>query len=66
MSELKSSPFCGSPNVTVASAKHELSSLLYFGMCMRCASKGPRGFTVKEAASEWNLRAEVKGDGTAL
>lgn len=62
MSELKPCPFCGSVKVTVASAKHELGRLLFFGMCMGCGSKGPCGLTEMDAASEWNRRAEVRGD----
>lgn len=62
MSELKLCPFCGSVKVTVASAKHELGRLLFFGMCMGCGAKGPSEFTEMSAAEKWNRRAEVKDD----
>lgn len=55
-------PYCGSSNVTIASAKHELGRLLFFGMCMGCGSKGPSKLTERDAASEWNRRAEAKVD----
>ena len=65
MSKLKPCPYCGSLNVTIASAKHELGRLLFFGMCMGCGAKGPGELTEINAASEWNRRAEVKGDADA-
>ena len=62
MIELKPCPFCGRPDVRVASVKHKLGPFLYFGMCMVCGSKGPSRPKATDAVSVWNRRAEVKGD----
>ena len=58
----KPCPFCGSVKVTVASTKHELGRLLFFGMYMSCGSKGPGELTEIDAVSKWNRRAGVKDD----
>lgn len=49
-------PYCGEGRAVIASNKHELGTLTYFGMCMSCGAKGPTEKSAENAALEWNRR----------